>query len=168
MKSVFQSHTVVDLKKEIAKTNIKGYSRLKKDAVVELMLKHKSRFEHIKMKPKKNKSAVVETQTVVEPKKNKSAVVSAQTVVEPQLKYKSTRVLPLSAKDVLRKIFNVNLKELKIGSKNISNEAAKRRRWLLAQMASNEYETKDWIEDTVPFMQKFPKEKYEQRYQASL
>ena len=68
----------------------------------------------------------------------------------------------------MRKIFNVNLKEQKIGSKNISNEAAKRRRWLLAQMASNEYETKDWLKDTVPFMEKFPKEQYEEFYQASL
>ena len=88
MKSVFQSHTVVDLKKEIAKTNIKGYSRLKKDAVVELMLKHKSRFEHIKMKPKKNKSAVVEQPTKAQPAKAqpaKAQPAKAQTVVEPPL-----------------------------------------------------------------------------------
>tara|TARA_R110002110_G_scaffold415828_1_gene657046 strand:+ start:5907 stop:6869 length:963 start_codon:yes stop_codon:yes gene_type:complete len=50
-----QSHPVTTLKKEISKTNIKGYSKMKKPEIVELMLKNKSRFHHIKMAEKKTK-----------------------------------------------------------------------------------------------------------------
>jgi len=53
MKSILESHPVTVLKKEISKTNIKGYSKMKKDEVVKLMLKHESRFKHIKMAEKK-------------------------------------------------------------------------------------------------------------------
>ena len=50
-----ESHPVTTLKKEISKTNIKGYSKMKKPEIVELMLKNKSRFHHIKMAEKKPK-----------------------------------------------------------------------------------------------------------------
>ena len=50
-----ESHPVITLKKEISKTNIKGYSKMKKPEIVELMLKNKSRFHHIKMAEKKPK-----------------------------------------------------------------------------------------------------------------
>ena len=50
-----ESHPVTTLKKEISKTNIKGYSKMKKPEIVELMLKNKDRFHHIKMAEKKPK-----------------------------------------------------------------------------------------------------------------
>ena len=52
MRSILESHSVSVLKKEISKTNIKGYSKMKKAEVVNLMLKHKARFSHIKHKEK--------------------------------------------------------------------------------------------------------------------
>jgi len=56
MRVVFNSHSVKTLKKEISKTNIKGYSKLNKNELVNLMMKHKDRFSHIEMnKPKKIK-----------------------------------------------------------------------------------------------------------------
>ena len=45
---VLDSHPASYLKREIAKQNITGYSKLKKPAVIELMLKHKHKFSHIK------------------------------------------------------------------------------------------------------------------------
>jgi len=45
---ILNSHKVVALKKEISKTNIKGYSKMKKGAIVDLMMTHKTRFSHIK------------------------------------------------------------------------------------------------------------------------
>ena len=56
-KEIFNSHPVSVLKKEISKTNIKGYSKMKKAEVVELMMKNKSKFGHIKMATKAVKSA---------------------------------------------------------------------------------------------------------------
>tara|TARA_R100000654_G_scaffold2043_1_gene7483 strand:+ start:900 stop:1778 length:879 start_codon:yes stop_codon:yes gene_type:complete len=53
MKEILQSHPVANLKKEISKTNIKGYSKMKKAELISLMLKNKSRFSHIKMYEKK-------------------------------------------------------------------------------------------------------------------
>ena len=55
MKDILNSHSVATLKKEISKTNIKGYSKLNKAQVVELMLKNKDRFKHIKMNTKGKK-----------------------------------------------------------------------------------------------------------------
>lgn len=51
-KEILNSHPVTTLKKEIAKTNVKGYSKMKKAEVVELMMKHKDKFGHITMKGK--------------------------------------------------------------------------------------------------------------------
>ena len=56
MRDIFNSHPVSVLKKEIAKTNIKGYSKMKKAEVVNLMMKHKDRFTHIKMRSKAEKA----------------------------------------------------------------------------------------------------------------
>ena len=45
---ILNSHTITNLKKEVSKTNIKGYSKMKKNEVIDLMLKNKSKFHHIK------------------------------------------------------------------------------------------------------------------------
>lgn len=55
MKDILNSHPVSVLKKEISKTNIKGYSKLKKAELVSLMVKNKSNFSHIKMADKKSR-----------------------------------------------------------------------------------------------------------------
>ena len=49
MKDVFESHTVAYLKKEISnfKNIIKGYSKLKKTEIVELMLSYSNFFSYI-------------------------------------------------------------------------------------------------------------------------
>ncbi len=44
---VLANMPVKDLKKEIRKTNITGYSKMKKLEIVELMLKHRDRFKHV-------------------------------------------------------------------------------------------------------------------------
>lgn len=53
MKDIFNSHSVATLKGEIRKANIKGYSKMKKAELVDLMVKNKSKFSHIKMAEKK-------------------------------------------------------------------------------------------------------------------
>ena len=53
-RKVLNSHTVPELKREIQKTNIKGYSKLKKGGLVSLMAKkiHKRKFNHMTFKQK--------------------------------------------------------------------------------------------------------------------
>ena len=58
MKDILMSHPVANLKKEIAKTNIKGYSKMKKAQIVELMMKNKEKFSHIKMFVPKGKIGI--------------------------------------------------------------------------------------------------------------
>ena len=53
MKDILNSHPVATLKAEVKKANIKGYSKLKKAEIVDLMMKNKSKFSHIKMAEKK-------------------------------------------------------------------------------------------------------------------
>ncbi len=56
MKEIFESHSVKTLKGEISKynklTKVSGYSKMTKKELVDLMLKHKDKFKHIKMNPK--------------------------------------------------------------------------------------------------------------------
>ena len=54
---ILESHPVGVLRKEISKTNIKGYWKMKKAEVINLMLKKEnaSKFSHIKMNAKKSK-----------------------------------------------------------------------------------------------------------------
>ena len=84
---ILNSHPVKTLKSEISKTNIKGYSKLKKNEIIELMLKYKSRFSHIKKKediakqPKKIKiirkpKIEVPKITITEPEPEKRKVYS--------------------------------------------------------------------------------------------
>ena len=47
-KEIFESHPISNLRKAISKTNIKGYSKMKKDELVALMVKNKERFQDIK------------------------------------------------------------------------------------------------------------------------
>lgn len=53
LKIRLESHPVAILKKEISKTNVKGYSKMKKAEVVKLMMKHSDRFNHIQHSEKK-------------------------------------------------------------------------------------------------------------------
>lgn len=57
LKIRLESHPVAILKKEISKTNVKGYSKMKKAEVVKLMMKHSDRFNHIQHSEKKEKKA---------------------------------------------------------------------------------------------------------------
>ena len=52
-RKILNSHPVSVLKKEISKTNIKGYSKMKKPELIDLMMKpeHEDRFAHIEMAP---------------------------------------------------------------------------------------------------------------------
>lgn len=81
--AILNSHPVSVLKKEISKTNIKGYSKMKRPALVALMMKaeNKPRFHHIKMREGK-RAAVVKV--VAEKKKPKK---------KPPLKIKPQKLL---------------------------------------------------------------------------
>ena len=66
MKEVLMSHTVASLKKMVSAYNIKGYSKMKKPALIDLMTskEHKNKFSGIKARVKAPK-------LVKKPKKDK-------------------------------------------------------------------------------------------------
>lgn len=64
-REILESHPVSVLKKEISATNIKGYSKMKKSEIVELMLRseNKAKFSHIeKAGPRLSKKEKAEKQ----------------------------------------------------------------------------------------------------------
>jgi len=65
-RDILNSHPISVLKKEISKTNIKGYSKMKKPEIVELMMKTPTRFSHIKMNEKARKKAEPKKKVVKE------------------------------------------------------------------------------------------------------
>ena len=80
-KEILESHPVLVLKKEISKTNIKGYSKDKKVDIIKKMLLDENidKFSHIKMAEKKERKKPVKNKEkkkpnikfVVEEKKEK-------------------------------------------------------------------------------------------------
>ena len=56
MRDILNSHSASALRKEIAKTNIKGYTKMNKSELVNVMMKHKERFSHLKHSGKSAKS----------------------------------------------------------------------------------------------------------------
>ena len=57
MSDILHSHTVSFLKQELSKTDLKGYSKMKKSDLVEFMMKHPDKFSHIKKVEKQNNYA---------------------------------------------------------------------------------------------------------------
>lgn len=55
-REILNSHPISTLRKEVSKYNkevaVRGYSKMKKSEVVELMMKHQDKFKHIKMNEK--------------------------------------------------------------------------------------------------------------------
>ena len=95
LKSRLESHSLSTLKKEISKTNVKGYSKMKKAEVVALMLKHSDRFNHIqhadtkksepkKEEPKKVKKIIKKSEPKEEPKKVKKIIKKPEPKEEPK------------------------------------------------------------------------------------
>jgi len=68
---VLNSHPISSLKKHISQSNIKGYSRLKKKELIELMIKHKEKFAHVtkkeKAKTKAKAPSKAKPQTITKP-----------------------------------------------------------------------------------------------------
>jgi hypothetical protein len=56
LREILNSHPVSVLRQEIAKQNIKGYHAAKKSEVLDKMLEHPKRFQHITMADKKPRS----------------------------------------------------------------------------------------------------------------
>ncbi len=54
-RDILHSHPITNLRKEISKTNIKGYSKMTKAQLVDVMMKNKERFGHIKAHTKTRK-----------------------------------------------------------------------------------------------------------------
>jgi len=59
MRDILNSYSVTELRKFISSSNIKGYGKMKKKEIVDLMVKKENvdKFKHIKMKPKKERKA---------------------------------------------------------------------------------------------------------------
>jgi hypothetical protein len=62
---ILKSYTLGELRKEVSKSNIKRYSKLKKADLIELMMKeeHKDLFHHMKLKTHKMRGGKVMTGT---------------------------------------------------------------------------------------------------------
>ena len=72
-RTILSSHPISYLKNEIRKQNIQGYSKLKKGEVVDLMLRHKPRFTHIKHNFNKKETLKKQTPKKEAPKSSMSA-----------------------------------------------------------------------------------------------
>ena len=87
-RQILESHPVSVLKKEISATNIKGYSKMKKSEVIDLMLKkeHREKFSHIKSAEGKKKAEPKEI-TIVPKRKKKAEPKKKQIDLTPREVY---------------------------------------------------------------------------------
>jgi len=87
---ILDSHPISVLRKEISKTNIKGYSKMKKAEVISLMLKREnaSKFSHIKMREKSKPKEI----TIVPKRKIKAE--RAKKISAPKREAQKATVIP--------------------------------------------------------------------------
>ena len=247
LKKKLQSMSVSALRKEISKQNVKGYSKLKKADIINLMLINSDRFmylvkqvkkeekkeESVEQKLKRAKELLKKKQkelkknthkmpdgTVmtgkthnkdsksvkkskpysgerdgqkvdpdigitekeaeqitgmsskkkIEKPKSKKVKVKKSTMTTnspPEEIYKTSSLLPLPAKDVLRKLFDIDIKSF--SKEKISEEAQKRKLWLTNLMSEMGFETKEWSQDMIPFLNELRKKgNIEEQYKKSL
>ena len=125
-----ESHPVTTLKKEISKTNIKGYSKMKKPEIVELMLKNKDRFHHIKMaekKPKEEKPKPKPAPKEEKPKpkpapKKKKLVIKEKPKEKSKEKPKDKPLLDLSKLKIKENTLNYNNNNVEIIASLLDDE----------------------------------------------
>ena len=84
MRDIFLSHSVTTLKKEISKTNIKGYSTMKKAQIVDLMVKNQARFSHIKLNEKKTEPKKKMPSKTEPPKKKQRLIVKKKPTAQTE------------------------------------------------------------------------------------
>jgi hypothetical protein len=58
LEKILRNMKITELKKEISKTNVRGYSKLKKEDIINLMLKYPKRFMYLVDKPDVKKPEV--------------------------------------------------------------------------------------------------------------
>ncbi len=100
LKSRLESHSISTLRKEISKTNIKGYSKMKKAEVVALMLKHSDRFNHIQQREKVARKAPA-PRKAPEPKKEEPKKVKK--IIKKPVKKEE----PKKVKKIIKKSFAI-------------------------------------------------------------
>lgn len=103
-----RSMSVSNLKKEISKTNVKGYSSLKKEEVIQIMLKYPKRFSYLinqeQKKAKLEKMNILKSTKVAKPEPQKEKP-------EPKKEKPKEEEKPKYTKD-LNKILNRYYKKL--------------------------------------------------------
>tara|TARA_R110002167_G_scaffold105682_3_gene271666 strand:+ start:249 stop:1037 length:789 start_codon:yes stop_codon:yes gene_type:complete len=93
---ILKSHSVKTLRDEIAKTNakldvIKGYSKdMKKAQIIELMMKHKNRFHHIKIAEKTVRAPPLKSETAKKISKPAQQPAQHPTVIAPKKRVAKT------------------------------------------------------------------------------
>ena len=115
-RDILNSHPVATLRKEISKTNVKGYSKMKKNEVIELMMKTPERFAHITMKgkqPRKKaepKKTGFKTKRPESPKPKKKAEPALSSSFEDW--FKSRRAKELMKKSIKKGKKRASVKEI--------------------------------------------------------
>jgi hypothetical protein len=105
-REILNSHPVAHLRKEISKTNIKGASKMKKAELVDVMMKHQSRFSHITMRGKTERKAPPKKEAPKKVLKKPTADTEPKADVEP------TRPRP-KKEDNLKKAVGISREEAK-------------------------------------------------------
>lgn len=143
-REILNSHPVSVLKKEISKTNIKGYSKMKKTELIDLMMKaeHADRFAHIeiassKKKPvKKERSPIKLTSFTVTKADGSKKEVKTGRVKRRAEEKKAKKPKKSSAEDESKNMLKMMLKEqqaelVKLKKSKASKEDIKRKTELI-------------------------------------
>ena len=125
---ILKSHSVKTLRDEIAKTNakldvIKGYSKdMKKAQIIELMMKHKNRFHHIKIAEKTVRAPPLKSETAKKISKPAQQPAQQPTVIAPKKRVAKTAVViapkkPAASKFLKQEMISDKEKEISILTK---------------------------------------------------
>tara|TARA_Y100000004_G_scaffold50562_2_gene55775 strand:- start:792 stop:1409 length:618 start_codon:yes stop_codon:yes gene_type:complete len=125
-KETLQTYTINELKKEISKTNIKRYSTLKKNEVINLMLKkeHIDKFNHLKKKEPKKKEMKKDIRKFFSPnpkKETKKQETKKQETKKQEKKEVDIKSLNNEADKLIESLSKYRTKEMTKKYKRINN-----------------------------------------------
>lgn len=117
---VLRKMKVGELKKEISKQNIKGYSKMKKEEVINLMLDNKKRFKYLLLQNLNQKKELLEDKVKLKKAKQKLEKLTAKKI--PDKKPEKAEVIPAKPKrePMIPKVIEAKSITIKKGGKFVT------------------------------------------------
>jgi len=142
---ILKTYSVVELRKEVGKARMKNYSKLKKGEVMDLMMKNKEKFHHLKGKTK--------MKAVAKPKAVAKAVAKPKAAAKPKAVAKPVKkepaYLPADVMKNIKGFMNVG-KDAKVRKMDVEKIIEKLEKEMKKGVFGDLFDFEEWLDGKGP------------------